>query len=50
MALVDSSYVDQFSEKAEDSFEIQINEDNSGLTLRTLVSTKEAGVIIGKGR
>lgn len=42
-----NSFEDHFPEENfEDHSE---NHDDSGLTLRALVSTKEAGVIIGKG-
>jgi hypothetical protein len=46
---------DQFPEQNEESYDEQhLNgnggEDSAALTLRALVSTKEAGVIIGKGK
>jgi hypothetical protein len=44
-----TNFEDHFPDLGQENFEDNSSNDDSGLTLRALVSTKEAGVIIGKG-
>jgi hypothetical protein len=45
-----SNFEEHFSEHHEPALDGSIQEEDLALTIRALVSTKEAGVIIGKGK
>lgn len=44
------NFEEHFSEHHDQAMDGSNNEEDSALTIRALVSTKEAGVIIGKGK